>query len=196
MGSPWQYLGHFRRQETSPSASSQAIHTPHLPSLNCVAIKASQSHLPPCTAQWPGRAELVRAYHLFPDSEGASVLKFSFLQPFLCSVSNLICIFFAYYLQWQSGKKHHLSWRSSTGRGLDVSSFCHISRQTWTSGHNEQDDFYIHVRYQARAPVLHLQDHHHPHYISYSTWKHTDDLRLSKSNDVLLSNLIDWTLIF
>lgn len=30
MDSPWQYLGHFWRWETSPSASSQPIHTPHI----------------------------------------------------------------------------------------------------------------------------------------------------------------------
>lgn len=82
MGSPWQYLGHFRRQETGPFASSQAIHTPHLPSFNCVAIKASQRHLPPCAVQCPGSAELMQAYHLFADHDGASVLKFPFLAPF------------------------------------------------------------------------------------------------------------------
>lgn len=84
VGFPWQYLGHFRRQETGPFASSQAIHTPHLPSFNCKAIKASPSHLPPCTMQCPGSTELMRAYHLFTDYVGAPVLKSPFLGP--CTV--------------------------------------------------------------------------------------------------------------
>lgn len=75
VGSPWQYLGHFRRQETGPFASNQAIHTLHLPSFNCKAIKASPSHLPQCTMQCPGSTELMQAYHLFTDYVGASVLK-------------------------------------------------------------------------------------------------------------------------
>lgn len=98
VGSPWQYLGHLRRQGTSPFASSEAIHTPHLPSFNCVAIKAGQSHLPPCAVRCPGRVELVQAYHLLPDREGTSVLRISISATFLCSASNIIYLCF-FYLQ-------------------------------------------------------------------------------------------------
>lgn len=41
--------------------------------------------------------------------------------------------------------------------GFDVSRVGHISMQGWTSGHNEQDDFYTHVCYQTGGPFLRLK---------------------------------------
>ena len=96
---------------------------------------------------------------------------------------------------WQKIIFFFCSWRS----------VCHIFMQNWTSGHNEQDDFCIHVSYWTGAPVLHLKTlltAHWPaflpppsHYLLISTWKNTDELGLSRLRYVLLSNLMDWTLI-
>lgn len=152
LGSIWVILGD-KKQACLPAVRPFTHHIcPHstvLPSKPAKAI----CHPAPRSAR-PGRAELVQAYHLFPDGEGASVLKFSLLQLFFVQcVKYNIFFFFLFYLQWQSGKKHHVSWRSGTGRGLNVSSFCHISMLNWTSGHNEQDDFCIHVCVIRQEPL-------------------------------------------
>lgn len=132
--------------------------TQHLPSFNCVA---SQSHLPPCTVQCPGTAELVQAYHLFTEDSGASVLKtpisasFFFLQCFIC---NIQCIHFIFNGNLTPKKRNHILWGHGTGIGFDMRSSGHICMQNWTLGHNEQDDVCTwDVCYQTGATFLHLK---------------------------------------
>lgn len=95
-GFPLAISGSFQETRNKPiRQQSGHSHTPHLPSFSSTAIKASQSHLPPCTVQCPGSAELVQAYHLFTDHEG----EIPFLQPFFvqCVQYNMQNISFLFF---------------------------------------------------------------------------------------------------
>lgn len=148
MGFPWQYLVHFRRQETTPFASRPFTHhiCPHSTVLPSKPTKAI-CHPAPCSAQVGQNWCRLIIY-----SQTVREPLFQYFS-FLCTVSNIIYIFLSFIYNDSLAK----SAMFRKGAVHWVSSVCHISMQNWTSGHNEQDDFCIHVCYQAAAPVLNLK---------------------------------------
>lgn len=193
LGNIWVILGD-KKQAYLPAVRPFTHHI--LPSFNCVAIAASQSHLPPCTEPAQVVQNQCRAYHLFPDGRGGFCFKM-FIYSTCFAVMRQIYFSFPLFQMavWQKIIFFFYSWRS----------VCDIFMQNWTSGHNEQDDFCIHVCYRTRAPILHFKNTFNttlatvslppPHYPLISTWKSSDELGLSRLRNVLLSNLMDWTLI-
>lgn len=192
MGSPWQYLGHFRRQETGLFASSQAIHTSHFALIQLCCHRSQPKPSATLHRACAGSAESVQGLSFIPRPRGGFCFKM-FIYSTCFAVMRQIYFSFPLFQMavWQKIIFFFYSWRS----------VCDIFMQNWTSGHNEQDDFCIHVCYRTRAPILHFKNTFNttlatvslppPHYPLISTWKSSDELGLSRLRNVLLSNLMN-----
>lgn len=75
MGSPWQYLGHFRRQETGLFASSQAIHTSHFALIQLCCHRSQPKPSATLHRACAGSAESVQGLSFIPRPRGGFCFK-------------------------------------------------------------------------------------------------------------------------